>query len=181
MPVTWYHGHLIQLDLTTNRYALLRTDKSESAHCPERETLALHQNLRIPARLLPPPRQILDYALATRVAHRIRHRPLRDQFDVLRQCAAAAGSARRVAPAVVADLSTTYHYLRVCRWRQRKCLEDSVAGYLFFRRYTAAVQLVIGVSYPPFHAHAWLEAEDQLLNDCKVAVESLSEILRFAA
>ncbi len=54
-----------------------------------------------------------------------------------------------------------------------------MAGYQFFRRHTSAVQLVIGVRYPPFKAHAWLEADGVLLNDRKETVETMSEIYRW--
>jgi len=75
--------------------------------------------------------------------------------------------------------STLYQYLRNFLPQRPLCLQDSVCCFLFLSRYVKPLELVIGVKYPPFSAHAWIESQNIILNDKKIAVEDYAVILRY--
>lgn len=178
----WSNGHMVEFDIDANRYSLV--DPSVSADLdrerPEISTMLVRQVLRPPASPIPRRRHLLDFYGATRSAARIRRAPIVEQLNEVDEHMCRVGGADdELSSASLMELAATYQYLRSLRIRQPLCLEDSMAGYLFFRRYTAGVQLVIGVRYPPFKAHAWLEAGGILINDRKITVETMSEVYRW--
>ncbi|MEV0855317.1 lasso peptide biosynthesis B2 protein [Nocardia fluminea] len=178
----WSNGHVIEFDSDANRYSLVDPESSVQLvrGRPEISTMALRQVLRSPKELLPPIQNLADFLNASCIAARMRKSSIAEQLKVIEK------RARRFNPTdiestgpALTELAAVYQHLRSLRVRQPLCLEDSVAGYQFFRRHTSAVQLVIGVRYPPFRAHAWLEADGVLLNDRKETVETMSEIYRW--
>jgi Transglutaminase-like superfamily len=54
-----------------------------------------------------------------------------------------------------------------CIWypKQVLCLQRSAATACLLRQYGVRAEMVIGAQQVPFRAHAWVEAEGQVVND----------------
>ena len=50
-------------------------------------------------------------------------------------------------------------------WKEALCLQRSAATACLLRQYGVAAKLVIGAQQMPFKAHAWVEVENQVVND----------------
>jgi hypothetical protein len=50
-------------------------------------------------------------------------------------------------------------------WKQVLCLQRSAATTCLLRQYGVRAEMVIGTQQMPFRAHAWVEAEGQVVND----------------
>jgi hypothetical protein len=64
------------------------------------------------------------------------------------------------------DLCVLLHALQIARsiyFMQVKCLDYAAAGTLFFRSCGWSVELVLGVIFSPFIAHAWIEYEGEVI------------------
>ncbi|WP_407181595.1 lasso peptide biosynthesis B2 protein [Bradyrhizobium sp. STM 3562] len=155
-----------------------------SAACPDEsrrliETKAkLRDCLSSPPAFIPPLPLVWHYARAAHAARTIRSQTIVRQLDFLR---ASLHGRAPVSMGVerIHYYASVFQHLRNLRFRRPPCLEDSVAGYLFFYPYIASLELLVGVKQPPFRAHAWLQSGDIILNDTKRAVDEYSVILRF--
>jgi Transglutaminase-like superfamily. len=56
-------------------------------------------------------------------------------------------------------------YASIGYWKQVQCLQRSAATTCLLRRHGVAARLVIGARQMPFRAHAWVEVDDQVIND----------------
>jgi hypothetical protein len=50
-------------------------------------------------------------------------------------------------------------------WKHVLCLQRSAATACLLRQYGVRAEMVIGTQQAPFRAHAWVEAEGQVVND----------------
>ena len=50
-------------------------------------------------------------------------------------------------------------------WKHVLCLQRSAATACLLKRYGVPAELVIGAQHMPFRAHAWVEAQGQVVND----------------
>jgi Transglutaminase-like superfamily len=65
-----------------------------------------------------------------------------------------------------------------CIWYPKEvlCLQRSAATVCLLRRYGVAAQMVVGASFMPFRAHAWVEVNGRVVSD-KAYVSDMYAIL----
>ena len=63
-------------------------------------------------------------------------------------------------------------------WGDAECLHRSLIGYKLLRRMGVEVELVVGVKKFPFGSHAWIEYDNEIINDLKEIRSSYHEVLR---
>jgi len=50
-------------------------------------------------------------------------------------------------------------------WKEVLCLQRSAATASLLKRYGVPARMVVGTQQIPFKAHAWVEVDDQVVND----------------
>jgi Transglutaminase-like superfamily len=50
-------------------------------------------------------------------------------------------------------------------WKEVRCLQRSAATACLLKQFGISAQLVIGARQIPFKAHAWVEADERVVND----------------
>ncbi|MGS2750591.1 lasso peptide biosynthesis B2 protein [Bacillus zanthoxyli] len=69
---------------------------------------------------------------------------------------------------------------KVCFWfmGNAQCLHRSLIGFKLLRQDGLPVQLVVGVRKFPFSSHAWVEFENNVINDVQTVKETYTEVFR---
>ena len=63
-------------------------------------------------------------------------------------------------------------------WGNAECLHRSLVGFKILRKQGVSVELVVGVKKFPFSSHAWLELNNEVINDLTSIKDNYIEILR---
>lgn len=174
------NGRIIFLDLEKNLYLISKSINVELAakKSQEENTAKLRDNLRWPEDLTPTVNVIRNYIFSLFLSKKHRGKTIREQLNILALHSNTGGN-KLIGDKEIREYSTLYQFIRNFRPVRPLCLEDSVCCFLFLSRYISDIELVIGVKYPPFKAHAWVESRNIILNDTKSAVEDYSVILRY--
>jgi hypothetical protein len=80
----------------------------------------------------------------------------------VRDCAvsktpASGGAVQQICAAV--DIASIWY------WKEVLCLQRSAATACLLKRYGVPARMVIGAQQLPFRAHAWVEVDQQVVND----------------
>ncbi|MBS0907773.1 lasso peptide biosynthesis B2 protein [Pantoea dispersa] len=173
------NGKIIFLNLEKNIYLISKNDTENlTAKKNQEEYVAkLRDNLRWPENLKPSIKIIYHYIYSFLLSRRHRCDTIKEQLCIL--TLHSNTNKKESSNKEIEEYSTLYQYLRNILPKRPLCLEDSVCCFLFLSRYINGLEFVIGVKFPPFAAHAWVESHNIILNDTKLAVEDYSVILRY--
>lgn len=80
----------------------------------------------------------------------------------------------------IAALSQAFDHTGLILGRTNRCLVRSLALFSVLRNRGIAAQFVIGVRAQPFAAHAWVQYDGTVLNDCVEQVSCYTPILALA-
>lgn len=174
------NGKIIFLNLEKNIYLISKNNSEdlEAKGIQEEYAAKLRDNLRWPENVLPSINIICHYICSFFLSRKHRCDTIKEQLGIL-TLHSNVKKKESSNNKTIEEYSTLYQYLRNFLPKRPLCLEDSVCCFLFLSRYISDLELVIGVKYPPFAAHAWVESHNIILNDTKSAVEDYSVILRY--
>ena len=68
-------------------------------------------------------------------------------------------------PKAVAQICAAVDLACIWYWKEALCLQRSAATVYLLKRSGISAQLVIGAQQMPFRAHAWVEVDEQVVND----------------
>jgi hypothetical protein len=72
---------------------------------------------------------------------------------------------KAASPLSVEEICAAVDMACIWYWKEALCLQRSAATACLLREYGISAQLVIGAQQMPFKAHAWVEVENQVVND----------------
>jgi hypothetical protein len=64
-----------------------------------------------------------------------------------------------------ADILRALDVAAVFYFKEVKCLQRSAVAVRMLRRHGVTAEMAIGVQHTPFHAHAWVEIDGNVVND----------------
>jgi hypothetical protein len=102
------------------------------------------------------------YAMLLRFEFDLSRRDFRGLHQRVRDYPIAA---RVAAGPAVAHTCSAVDLACVWYWKQVLCLQRSAATTCLLRRYGIHARLTIGAQQVPFKAHAWVEADGEVVND----------------
>ena len=108
------------------------------------------------------------YFELVRIEPYLRNGNFRALHDAVRKCAL---SRQPPSPSAIQRICAAVDIACACYWKHVLCLQRSAATTFLLRRNGVPAQMIIGAQHIPFRAHAWVEVDDDVVNDKPHAAE----------